>query len=911
MPHLGSIIAWSDLAVPPPSQVRRGDERRILDTVPRAMTSRGSNPFRSLALRLGMACIEALIITSISRYLSAFFNAIIAWPPVQTLAIWSTLVDATKFPKMGDNLSSQAPSRRVACTTLIYSICIQIGLAWGGFRQLMTYERMLWFSAYRFRGLVTTVFAWINRKSPDATSIADITVELIKLSIFLQPMTTLKVCAAFALMLATLVFLDRMQPRSGLLKALLFIADSTVQFVYVSVRLAGVNSVLQAIKETAAKRQRATAVLAQQTASTLPPVPYTRLSHRHIRLLYLSQEAPFSVLRVTMCEVLLDWAPPYEAISHAWDYPVNYVPMRTNGNFRLMVPYRVYQCFRHCQSYFSPCYMWVDALCIDQDSLEERAAQIALMKEIFSRATRVVAWLAAPAEAPEARLVRSHLWFVRVVQTLYSDHRTIARLTNGRSKDLVAALQPLLRNRWFTRRFMVQEVALPPKVHLMYGSCCIDWSDLACFVAQIKEDGFADAHAEVTFGEPDKTITEKPRGPRRGLVNILSMANIRAKLTQGRLACLLRRLPPHDRNAWLQANASLDAQLCLENILTATFAFETTEAHDKFYSLIGLIEDPAAAVPIPDYRLSFQDVYMGAARLLLTRGDRTKLSLCLAGIGIRRSIDAVSPAAVPSWLPDYFTSMESLACVSRHWGHPGQPSLTASDNNCCMAVQTRLCASVQTVGPCLGDEDNTASAGDRPGENEGTKMVNWFHKATQFVKTAHATFHEQQGDDAFQEAFWRALLTDTYQDEYPISANTVRYFVQQGELWEQLRLAKLGQPNNLEELLANGNGPDRHEMNRTMLPVVGCASQRIAFTDSGHFMLVPPFTKEGDIVGFMRGDDWPYVFRQVESSQSSSPPGIDLAHERNRRVNLVGSAFIEGVPYPGDDEDQYRELVLV
>jgi hypothetical protein len=42
--------------------------------------------------------------------------------------------------------------------------------------------------------------------------------------------------------------------------------------------------------------------------------------------------------------------------------------------------------------------MWVDSICIDQDSLIERNHQVRLMGEIYEKATTVLVWLGEPNE---------------------------------------------------------------------------------------------------------------------------------------------------------------------------------------------------------------------------------------------------------------------------------------------------------------------------------------------------------------------------------------------------------------------------------------------------------------------------------------------------------------------------------
>jgi Heterokaryon incompatibility protein (HET) len=41
----------------------------------------------------------------------------------------------------------------------------------------------------------------------------------------------------------------------------------------------------------------------------------------------------------------------------------------------------------------SPELLWIDALCINQNDLEERSTQVAMMKDIYARAAEVVIWL--------------------------------------------------------------------------------------------------------------------------------------------------------------------------------------------------------------------------------------------------------------------------------------------------------------------------------------------------------------------------------------------------------------------------------------------------------------------------------------------------------------------------------------
>jgi len=57
---------------------------------------------------------------------------------------------------------------------------------------------------------------------------------------------------------------------------------------------------------------------------------------------------------------------------------------------------------QHCVAIKTGLRIWVDALCIDQNNLEEKAYQIELMHKIYAQAQHVVIWL-----GPESPWTRS------------------------------------------------------------------------------------------------------------------------------------------------------------------------------------------------------------------------------------------------------------------------------------------------------------------------------------------------------------------------------------------------------------------------------------------------------------------------------------------------------------------------
>jgi hypothetical protein len=122
---------------------------------------------------------------------------------------------------------------------------------------------------------------------------------------------------------------------------------------------------------------------------------YDNLSEKdHIRVAVIDPGTPEEVLKVTLYQGPVDFCAqiPYFAISYTWedtsiktDIVCCEKPMKIGSN--------LYSALRRLQNPTQRVCIWADALCIDQESIEERTAQVALMKNIYANAKYVFVWL--------------------------------------------------------------------------------------------------------------------------------------------------------------------------------------------------------------------------------------------------------------------------------------------------------------------------------------------------------------------------------------------------------------------------------------------------------------------------------------------------------------------------------------
>lgn len=83
---------------------------------------------------------------------------------------------------------------------------------------------------------------------------------------------------------------------------------------------------------------------------------------------------------------------PYEALSYVWggeDKPQSILI----DNKALKVTQNLYTALLHFRNRQCPRLLWVDAICIDQETDEEKEHQIQLMAAIYAGASRVLVWL--------------------------------------------------------------------------------------------------------------------------------------------------------------------------------------------------------------------------------------------------------------------------------------------------------------------------------------------------------------------------------------------------------------------------------------------------------------------------------------------------------------------------------------
>lgn len=150
-----------------------------------------------------------------------------------------------------------------------------------------------------------------------------------------------------------------------------------------------------------------------------------------------------------------DWHPTYDALSYTWGETsiVSAQSIEIDGNKNFLVTPNACQALKDIRLFDRPFLIWVDAICIDQENLIERSAQVHIMSKIYSNADTVRTWLECE--------ISEETGFLDIFES--SDLDDLTNLdkdshTRGILSEVSAILERITALPYWTRIWIQQEV---------------------------------------------------------------------------------------------------------------------------------------------------------------------------------------------------------------------------------------------------------------------------------------------------------------------------------------------------------------------------------------------------------------------------------------------------------------------
>ncbi|KAJ3534133.1 hypothetical protein NM208_g1039 [Fusarium decemcellulare] len=329
-------------------------------------------------------------------------------------------------------------------------------------------------------------------------------------------------------------------------------------------------------------------------------------NNRSFRVFVLEPGQENDSLQGRLETYVFDNAPPYEALSYTWGAPDRNRSMRCNDlDFPITESLDV--ALRRLRYFDKPRIIWIDQICINQDNLEERSQQVGVMRNIYSGAHIVNAWL-GPDPLDEAKLVADvvHrmamlcLQGVDLVSSTFPSNEELQRLRlPARDSPAWTAFNRLLKLPYFTRVWIIQEIAVAEDFQILWGESVIPGRQFRLVHDWGFRNGFFRQDASISSPSPSLD---------------LSNSMVLVERSQD----------------WMQ-------------LMVATRGYESTDKRDRIFALIGLVEDTQRGI-VADYNKSDKEVYTELASHLISRTNKLDV-LSYAGLHDASTVEC------PFWAP--------------------------------------------------------------------------------------------------------------------------------------------------------------------------------------------------------------------------------------------------------------------
>lgn len=575
-----------------------------------------------------------------------------------------------------------------------------------------------------------------------------------------------------------------------------------------------------------------------------------------IRILKLDCSQVTDGIECELEHVFLQNSPQFDALSYTWG-PNVFSQSILCGGRSLAVTESLHAALLELRrSQYT--YIWIDAVCINQQNVSERNAQVAIMSDIYRAARRVVVWLGSSSasdslafKAIQEMQTELQKWTAqrerekgpdpvfenaidRDYQEFYTGFKHIHSPLWAEGSEVWKCLSHLAQRPWFRRIWIIQEVALARN------------AIVKCGVFEIGFPTFVQTYA-VIRGSAFQTRLNGYGDHNDGVNQMTQIEKIRAALdTAG--AWKLNRIMPNTRSSL------------------------ATDPRDKIFGVLGLAADHHAREFPVDYEIDTVTLYkLFTAFCIEQTGSYDILSTFPVAPELNRLV------GLPTWVPDYSGIEECHPITTRfpsayNAGKNTMMQATFSSNGDVLTITGTVLDSIKEVSPPIANA-TPADHGERMKVLLGVlerceKMVAncpdpYFNGATRI------------------EAYWRTLLLDlladgsrpdpTYEETYLKYRHTVPLLAEDFHAFARLDKETIGG-------FMRFNQDFGHK---------GLGVYRVlATTQSGFMALVPPATQIGDIVFVPLGGKVALTVRSTSRDAVFTHVGESYVHGFNN-----GEAF--------------------
>jgi len=360
------------------------------------------------------------------------------------------------------------------------------------------------------------------------------------------------------------------------------------------------------------------------------------LNEKAIRVLVLLPGRPGDLIHITISSITLDdGTHTYNALSYTWGDPSPVHTVVCDGAM-LGIAENLFAALNCLRSELDPITLWVDAICIDQNNVDERNHQVRLIGSIYSIAHKVLVWTGKDNLSSRTAFILfrdlASLWLVqtqtKVVQL--DEEGLLSLLDKDGFWKRVDCIKEYFGRPWFSRAWTFQEICLSHDAVLICGKDSIPWA---------------------TFHEA-LSILWLP-----GFVKYLDREATTVRTIDGYWDYLRLRHKDH--------SPKQGDTLRLSYLLRRTEENVASDPRDGIFSLLGIASLKGEDYFQPDYSQSVRDTYLHFTRLCIAHDGHLEI---LSEVYRARNSQSLN---LPSWVPDWreVSGANQIAMRSDE-GHP-------------------------------------------------------------------------------------------------------------------------------------------------------------------------------------------------------------------------------------------------
>lgn len=369
--------------------------------------------------------------------------------------------------------------------------------------------------------------------------------------------------------------------------------------------------------------------------SGIQTTPYRPLdcARCEIRLLEVASGQYGDDMVVSLRHVRLLDKPVYPAASYVWGHSLSTRPCIVDG-IPMIVTRNLFNFLLYLRDFTKPRTIWVDALCINQEDMAERAAQVRSMKAIYEGAVRIYGWLGLPHDNEEARsavvMMRECNKYLR--EGLRDNNDDIMMVFSKITSDLGcfphdaqselgwAGIARICDSPFWRRAWIYQEVSTPTKISFWYGHH--DFDDVLVNAVATMAINFAKLP-----GFPEDIAKSCGHGS-----GAYSMIDARNRRENGQ-------------------------KLSFAELMQEMRVADCTDLRDRVYCLLAHTSDVPAGRFNIDYQIDPMELFVDVARYLITESkgglEIFRYVFMPTAESTQEAFRARFQPSLPSWVPDW------------------------------------------------------------------------------------------------------------------------------------------------------------------------------------------------------------------------------------------------------------------